>query len=112
MDSGNYNYGDIYMDGGETGMIYGDPEIVRANGDLYAFIQVQNEYTGNVSGSFRRVYQNNEVGYYAKADGKNQCVNNAVLHFLRQEQQMKDIYKFYKNNLSSVYGSCVGGYTK
>ena len=32
-------------------MLY-DSEVIRANGDLYAFIRVQNEFTGNVSGSF------------------------------------------------------------
>ncbi len=58
-----------------------DIEIVKADGNLYAFIKVQDEYTGNTSGSFRRVY-NDKEGYYAKVEGKNHYVNKQVMTFL------------------------------
>lgn len=57
-----------------------DIEIVKADGNLYAFIKVQDEYTGNTSGSFRRVYCDND-GYYAKVEGKNHYLNKQVMSF-------------------------------
>ena len=36
-----------------------DTEVIRVDGHLFAYIRVQNYYSGNVSGSFRRIYQDN-----------------------------------------------------
>ena len=80
-------------------MLY-DSEVVRVNGDLYAFIRIQNEFTGNVSGSFRRIYKDKN-GYYAKADGKNNYMNSQVQGYIQRESQEKeyrDFYKKYHNN--------------
>lgn len=75
-------------------MLY-DSEVVRVNGDLYAFIRIQNEFTGNVSGSFRRIYKD-KLGYYAKADGKNNYMTSQVQSFLQRESQEKEYREFYK----------------
>lgn len=85
-------------------MIYGDPEILRVDGNLYAYIRIQNEYTGNVSGSFRRIYKD-KSGYYSRADGKNQYINNMVNNFLASEIKEKEIRDFYKK-----YSSQIGGF--
>lgn len=80
-------------------MLY-DTEVVRVDGNLYAFIRVQNEFTGNVSGSFRRIYKDKD-GYYAKADGKNNYMTSQVQSFLQresQEREYRDFYKKYHNN--------------
>lgn len=46
-----------------------DNEVFRVDGNLYVFTRIQNEFTGNISGHFRRIYKD-KLGYYAKADGK------------------------------------------
>lgn len=81
-------------------MIY-DTEITRVNGDLYAFIRVQNEYTGNVSGSFRRIYKDKH-GYYAKCDGKNNYLN--VDGYLQRESLIREAMDFYKKYKGRIYG--------
>ena len=82
-----------------------DTEIVRANGDLYAFIRVQNEFTGNISGSFRRIYKDKD-GYYAKADGKKNYLTNKVVSFRESESRSKDYRDFYYK-----YKDKIGGFT-
>ena len=80
-------------------MLY-DTELVRVDGNLYAFIRTQNEFTGNVSGSFRRIYKDKH-GYYAKADGKNNYMTSQVQSFIQreaQEKEYRDFYKKYHNN--------------
>lgn len=81
-------------------MIYGDPEIVRVDGNLFAYIKVQNEYTGNVSGSFRRIYQDRKGQWYAKCDGKNQYIS--IARFLNQEYEEKKYRDFYRQYASQI----------
>lgn len=83
-------------------MIYGDPEIIRVDGNLYAYVRTQNEYTGNVSGAFRRIYTDGNYGWYFKADGKNQYYNDAVNRFLASEIENKEIRDFYKKYSSQI----------
>ena len=82
-------------------MIYGDPEILRIDGNLYAYFRIQNEYTGNVTGSLRRIYKCKD-GYYSKVDGKNNYINNIVNHFLAAEVREKEIRDFYKKYSSQI----------
>lgn len=72
-----------------------DTEILRADGNLYVYIRVQNEFTGNISGSFRRIYKDKN-GYYAKADGKNNYLTNQVEAFTSRESQIREAVDFYK----------------
>ena len=82
-----------------------DTEIVRANGVLYAFIRVQNEFTGNISGSFRRIYKDKD-GYYAKADGKKQYLTHRVELYCQFESKTRECWAFY-----NTYKDKIGGYT-
>ena len=73
-------------------------EIVKADGNLYAYIRVQNDYTGNIAGSFRRIYKDKN-GYYAKVDGSNHYFNNQVKAFqdrealVRNALQISELYR-------------------
>ena len=72
-----------------------DAEIVKADGNLYAFIRVQNDFTGNISGSFRRIYKDKN-GFYAKVDGSNHYFNNEVARFTAYQEQIMDALEFRK----------------
>ena len=72
-----------------------DAEIVKADGNMYAFIRVQNDFTGNVSGSFRRIYKDKN-GFYAKVDGSNHYFNNEVARFTAYQEQIRDALEFRK----------------
>lgn len=82
-----------------------DTEVIRVDGNLFAYIKVQNDYSGNVSGSFRRIYQDKHGHYYAKADGRNQNMDNQVNRLLANEARHKEIMDFYNK-----YKSQIGGY--
>lgn len=82
-----------------------DTEVIRVDGNLFAYIKVQNDYSGNVSGSFRRIYQDKNGHYYAKADGHNQNMDNQVNRLLADEIKNKEIRDFYKK-----YSSQIGGF--
>lgn len=84
-----------------------DSEILRVDGHLFVYVRVQNDYSGNVSGSFRRIYQNKNGDYYAKADGSNQNLTNQVNRFLASEIRQKEVADFYNK-----YHSQIGGYLK
>lgn len=79
-----------------------DTEIIKADGNMYAFIRVQNEFTGNISGHFRRIYKDKH-GYYAKADGKNQYLNSEVDGFLKREASQKEAMDFFKKYKGRIY---------
>lgn len=79
-----------------------DSEILRVDGHLFVYVRVQNDYSGNISGSFRRIYQNKNGDYYAKADGINQNLTNQVNRFLVWElgqKEMKDFYNKYSKQI-------------
>lgn len=82
-----------------------DSEILRVDGHLFVYVRVQNDYSGNVSGSFRRIYQNKNGDYYAKADGINQNLTNQVNRFLVWEHGQKEMEDFYNK-----YSKQIGGY--
>lgn len=74
-----------------------DNEVFRVDGNLYVFTRIQNEFTGNIIGHFRRIYKDKN-GYYAKVDGKNHYLNGEVESFLKRESyQKKAMDFFYKN---------------
>lgn len=82
-----------------------DNEILRVDGNLFVYVRVQNDYSGNISGSFRRIYQNKNGDYYAKADGANQNLTNQVNRFIASEIRQKEITDFYNK-----YHNQIGGY--
>ena len=82
-----------------------DTEVLRVDGNLFAYVRVQNDYNGNISGSFRRIYQDKNNHYYAKADGRNQNMDAQVQKFLAYELRQKEYKEFYDK-----YSKQIGGY--
>lgn len=82
-------------------LIWGN-EVFRVDGNLYVFTRIQNEFTGNISGHFRRIYKDKN-GYYAKADGKNQYLNGEVDGFLKHEAYQKEAMDFFKKYKGRIY---------
>jgi len=76
-------------------------EVVRCDGNLFAYVRVQDEYTGNIAGSFRRIYFNKEGKAYYKADGKNQLID--VNPFLQYEERVKKALEFQKKYEGKVF---------
>lgn len=82
-------------------MIWGI-EIIRVDGNLFAYTRIQNEFSGNISGHFRRVYKDKH-GYYAKADGKNNYLNGEVESYLKREVYQKESMDFFKKYKGRIY---------
>ena len=82
-----------------------DKEVIEVDGNMFVYIRLQNEFTGNISGSFRRIYQDKHGHYYAKADGRNQDLSDVVQRFRAQQIRDKEIRDFYNK-----YHNQIGGY--
>ena len=67
-----------------------DSEIIEAYGNLFAYIRVQNDYTGNISGSFRRIYFDKKGKPYAKVDGSNHYFTSEVEAFNKRKDFIKN----------------------
>ena len=78
-------------------------KVFRIDGNLYVFTRIQNEFTGNISGHFRRIYKD-AMGYYAKADGKNNYISGDVESFLKREAIQKEAMDFYKKYKGRIFG--------
>ena len=66
-----------------------DKEIIKANGELYCFVRIQNEFTGNISGAFKKVYYK-DGHHYCKADGQIQFLDEDVAKYnLKQSELSK-----------------------
>ena len=72
-----------------------DSEIVKVNGDYFVYARTQNDYTGNISGCFRRIYKD-KSGYYAKVDGRNQYFTDKIQAYIQHEDRIKTAMDFYK----------------
>lgn len=67
-----------------------DSEIIESDGNLYAYVRVQNDYTGNISGSFRRIYFDKKGKPYAKVDGSNHYFIGEVEAFNKRKEYIKN----------------------
>lgn len=82
-------------------MLY-DLEVIKADDNLFAYCRNQNEYTGNVSGSFRRIYHDN-LGYYCKSDGRRLNLNHQVEAFRIQEDRKKEAMDFFRKYNGRIF---------
>ena len=67
-----------------------DKEIIKANGELYCFVRIQNEFTGNISGAFKKVYYK-DGHHYCKADGSTQILDEDVARFNLRQSELKKL---------------------
>lgn len=69
-------------------------EILRVDGDLKAYIEVQDDYTGNIRGGLRDIHLEGN-NYYVRADGNRVDVTEARDNFLRYEDKVKSALDWY-----------------
>lgn len=71
-------------------------EIIRADGELYAFTSVQNEWTGNYTHSFRKV-RISDNDYVITLDGRTVIVSQLVKEFKMYEDRVEMWRKWYRD---------------
>ena len=69
-------------------------EVLRVDGDLKAYIEVQDDFTGNIRGGLRDIHLEGNT-YFARADGNRVNVTEARDNFLRYESKVKDALEWY-----------------
>ena len=67
-----------------------DKEIIKAGGALYCFLRIQNEFTGNISGTFKKVYYK-DGHHYCKADGSTQILDEDVARYNLRQSELKKL---------------------
>lgn len=76
--------------------------ILRTDGDMYARVQIQNEYTGNVHSKFSKIFKDKN-GFYCHADSNKHYLNNQVSAFLSYENEQKKAIEFYRKYKDKIY---------
>lgn len=70
-------------------------ELVRLNGDIKAYVRIQNDWSGQITEGIRNIFLKNDR-YYIRVDGQEHNVNRQRDDFLMNEQHIKDALKWYK----------------
>lgn len=70
-------------------------ELVRLNGDIKAYVRVQNDWSGQITEGIRNIFLKGDR-YYINVDGQKHIVNRQREDFLMREEQIKDALKWYK----------------
>lgn len=69
-------------------------EVIRVNGDLKAYIEVQDDYTGSIRGGLRDIHLDGNT-YFVRADGKRIIVTEERQALLNYEDKCKNAIKWY-----------------
>ena len=69
-------------------------DVLEADGNLFAYVRIQNDYTGNIVGSFRRIYTDKFGRTYFKADGQNHFID--VSSYLDHKEKIAKALEFYR----------------
>ena len=78
-------------------------DIIRADGNLFAYCRIQDDYTGNIAGRFFKVHQSG-FDYYFRADGKRNLCTRQVSALLASEENIKQEHEFYKKYRGFIHG--------
>ena len=70
-------------------------ELVRLNGDIKAYVRIQNDWSGQITEGIRNIFLKDDQ-YYINADGCKHVVNKQRDDFLMKEEHIKDALKWYK----------------
>lgn len=71
-------------------------ELVRLNGDIKAYVRIQNDWSGQITEGIRNIFLKDNR-YYIRVDGCEHIVNRQREEFLMNEQHIKDALKWYKD---------------
>lgn len=67
-------------------------ECVRVDGELMAAVRIQDDWTGNVRTTLRKIHLDPKTGHYwFSAEGQHVNVTE-----LREEEKIKEVLKWYK----------------
>lgn len=69
-------------------------EVVRIDGDLKAYVEVQDDYSGSIRGGLRDIHLEGN-NYYVRADGNKVDVTEARNNFLAYESKVKSALDWY-----------------
>ena len=78
--------------------IWGDPEIVKVDGEYKAFVKVQNDWSGDVRGHLRDIHMDKDGRYYCRADGSRCDVTRIRERYIKQEQDIKSAVDYAKEH--------------
>ena len=70
-------------------------EVVKIDGEHYAAIKVQDDWTGNITMNFRKV-RYREGKYYIKVDGRMENITEIVQRNNRYEDSVKEALEWTK----------------
>lgn len=76
--------------------------IIKVDGHFYAYCRIQNEYSGNISVAFRRIYKDKD-GYYTKVDGRNHYFNREVESYIARQKKIDDALDFYNKYHKQIF---------
>lgn len=77
-----------------------DVELTRLDGEIKAYVKIQNDYTGAIIGQLRKIYLDGNE-YYIRADGRRVNVSAQYERFKCLE---KDFEEFLKSRVNERYG--------
>lgn len=77
-----------------------DVELVRLDGEIKAYVKIQNDYTGAIIGQLRKIYLDGNE-YYIRADGR---MVNVTVQYDRFRTLEKDFEEFLKSRVNEKYG--------
>ena len=70
-------------------------EVVRIDGDLFCYVENQDDWTGRITNGIRKV--KNKNGYYVLNMGQRLNLNDDVLRLQSKEAEIKEALKWYKS---------------
>lgn len=71
-----------------------DYELVRLNGDIKAYVRIQNDYTGQITEGIRNIFLKCNKRYF-RADGQEVNVTSKYEEFRIKEGKIRDALKWY-----------------
>lgn len=72
-------------------------EVVRVKGDLMAYVEIQNDWTGDIRGGLRELHIDGDR-YYVRADGNRVDVTDDRQKMLDYEDKVKRALKIMRDN--------------
>lgn len=72
-------------------------QVLRVDGELKAYVRVQNEFTGSIQGRLYAIKESGN-GFYVNADGERQDITKERDAFIEKEAFIKRAVDNYKRN--------------
>lgn len=74
-------------------------EIIKVNSKVYAYVEIQNDWTGQITASLRNVRFDTELNYpYCMAEGNKISLIDEFRHYKESESLRKTAIEFFDAN--------------